>query len=61
MTSKEFESYTRGIAYHVLRFKEGMINAEELYEAMLVQLGRDTFEAAAKIIIEKNIPLIKKQ
>ncbi len=50
MTSKEFESYTRGIAYHVLKFKRGKIDGDELYEAMLVQLGKDTFEEAEKIM-----------
>jgi len=44
MTAKEFESYTRGIAYHVLKFRHGKIDGDELYEALLVQLGRDTFE-----------------
>jgi len=52
MTSKEFESYTRGIAYHILKFKQGKISGDELYEAMLVQLGQDTFKEAEKIMDE---------
>ena len=53
MTSKEFESYACGIAYHAIKFERGKINAEELLEALRVQLGDEIFEEAKKIMDKK--------
>jgi len=53
MTAKEFESYTRGIAYHAIKFERGKITGDELIEALRVQLGDDVFEETVKIM-DKN-------
>ena len=53
MTTKEFDNYNRGIAYHVERFHRGKITKEELYEALQVQIGEDAFKAAQEIM-DKN-------
>jgi hypothetical protein len=54
MTKQEFESYTRGIAYDVIQFKRGKIDADELYKSMKVKLGKETFKAAQEIMDEDD-------
>ena len=53
MTTKEFETITSGIAYHVERFYREKITKDELYEALQVQLGMEAFEKAREIM-DKN-------
>jgi len=50
----KFKSYTRGIAYHTLRFKQGIIRGDEFYEAIKVILGEDVFKEVEKIMDENK-------
>jgi hypothetical protein len=54
MTKQEFESYTRGIAYDMIRFKRKEINGDELFKAMKVKIGRETFKAAQELMDEED-------
>jgi hypothetical protein len=54
MTKQEFESYTRGIAYDVIQFKRGKISGDELYKAMRIKIGRETFDSTLKLMDEED-------
>ena len=54
MTKQEFESFSRGIAYDVIRFQRKEIDGDELCVAVKVKLGNDVFNEAEKIIDESR-------
>ena len=54
MTKQEFESYTRGIAYDMLRFKRKEIDGDELFKAMKVKIGKEIFKEAQEIMDEED-------
>jgi hypothetical protein len=54
MTLQEFKSYTRGMAYHVVKFERGEIDSDGLVEALRVQLGDEVFEEAESIMDKKK-------
>ncbi|MCL2697495.1 MAG: hypothetical protein FWE74_05385 [Oscillospiraceae bacterium] len=54
MKAKEFESYTRGIAYHAIKFERGEIDGKTFVKALKVQLGTEVFDETKKILDEAD-------
>ena len=52
MTQEEFKSFKRSLASPAVKFKNGNISAEELYESLYVVLGKETFEETEQLLKE---------
>ena len=50
MTSQEFNSYRRALAYQALEYEHGNISKEKYLESLRVQIGDDIFDETEKII-----------
>jgi len=54
MTTKEFESFTRGIAHSTVKLERGLIDTKEFAKTMKVLLGLEVFEETVKIMDEED-------
>ena len=43
-----------GIAYDMIRFKRKEIDGDELFKAMKVKIGKETFKAAKELMDEED-------
>jgi hypothetical protein len=52
MTTKEFETLTRGIAHNTIKLERGIIDTKEFAVTMKVLLGKEIFKEAKEIMDE---------
>ena len=52
MTLEEFKAFKRSLANPAVKFKRGKITADDLYEALFVVLGKETFDETELLIDE---------
>ncbi|MCL1881406.1 MAG: hypothetical protein FWF76_04440 [Oscillospiraceae bacterium] len=52
MTKEEFSTFKRAITHNAVKFKRGQITKDEFYEALVVTLGKDTFDETIKMMDE---------
>ncbi|MCL1881568.1 MAG: hypothetical protein FWF76_05260 [Oscillospiraceae bacterium] len=53
MTTKEFESFTRGIAHNTVKLERGIIDTKEFFKTMKVLLGKEIFDETIRIMDEE--------
>ncbi|MCL1831848.1 MAG: hypothetical protein FWG45_02920 [Oscillospiraceae bacterium] len=49
MTTKEFEAFTRGIAYQTVLFERGEIDARQYAKSVRMTLGNEAFKQVENI------------
>ena len=52
MTQEEFKAFKRSLANPAVKFKQGEISANDLYEALFVVLGKETFDETKQLLEE---------
>jgi len=50
MTQEEFRAFKKSLAIPAVKYRQGKIDAEELYGELFVVLGEDTFTETAELL-----------
>jgi len=54
MTTEEFKTFKRAIAYNAIKFELGKITAKELCDCLYVTLGEDTYTETSKMLAQRE-------